>query len=640
MLKPESISEIVRKAEYNYLHGTVHMGKYVNFKMHEVIDTIQAYTNNKHTSGPVDSLGREKPFFNIVTAAANIWMRATQIDRKDIKFVPTNSASIILAFLANVMLQKWMDENRFGQFLKRWEFTLSRYGSAVVEFIEKDRKLECSVIPWHFIIPDPIQFDNLPFIKKIYYTPEQLRKNTLYDQGAVNDLMDALVTRKTLDKQHKDRLADFIEVYEVHGELDTRLLEDAPDLMLENKDIKYRQQMHAVSMVQTGIDKKTRLPIWQDFTLYKGREKKMPEMITHLIEIDGRTLSIGAVEYLFEAQWMTNQEAKNMKDVTDLVSKLIFQTSDARFAGRNVLTAIEVGDIFTWDKTNGSPVEQINTARPDLTTVMEYMKLWQQQAQDVTSTPDALRGNTLPAGTAYATANALEQQGQSLFDVMTENKGLALEDMLREYIIPYIKKQLKNTNEIVAILDDAGVQEIDSMYIPHEAVRRHNQKVKNQLFDNVDAFLKGNPTQPIQPFNRAEAEGNLRSQLGQFGNKRFLKPDEIGQKTWNDILSDFEWDNIRVQVTNENTDTRAVLQTLSSILQTIASNPTVLQDPNARLIFNQILAETGRISPIQMTAAQSQFTPPSQPQLGQPQATPSPITPSSAVPSGGLPVNK
>jgi len=56
-----------------------------------------------------------------------------------------------------------------------------------------------------------------------------------------------------------------------------------------------------------------------------------------------------------------------------------------------------------------------------------------------------------------------------------------------------------------------------------------------------------------------------------------------------------------------------VLQTLSSILQTVASNPAILQDPNAKMIFSTILSETGRISPLQLSATQALAAQPAQP---------------------------
>ena len=76
----ETIQSLVRKAEENYLSGTVKLGEHVDWSMHDTIERIYAYLNSKHISGPTDSLKRPKPFFNIVTAAVNIWYRATDIE--------------------------------------------------------------------------------------------------------------------------------------------------------------------------------------------------------------------------------------------------------------------------------------------------------------------------------------------------------------------------------------------------------------------------------------------------------------------------------------------------------------------------------------------------------------------------------
>lgn len=591
----ETVHELVRKAEQNYVQGKTQLGEYVSWSMHDTIERIDAYANSKHISGATDSLGREKPFFNIVTAALNIWYRATDIDRKDIRFIPTKSSSVVLAFVANVLLQNWMTKYRFGQFLNQWGRTLARYGSAVVEFVEKDGELIPFVTPWNRIIADPVSFDALPYIKKIYYTPAQLRRMEHYDQDAVDALIRTAGTRKNLNDQEQDTLAGFIEVYEVHGELDKRLLDDDPTGDLTDDDVEYVQQMHAISYVMERDGK------YADFTLYKGRERKNPSMITHLIEEDGRTLAIGAVEYLFDAQWMANHTAKNMKDTLDLASKLIFQTSDPKYAGRNVLSAIETGDIFV--HADNKPLTRVANDKPDITALQNYNQMWRSLANELVSTPDAIKGNTLPSGTPYSLGAYLGQQANSLFEIMTENKGLAIEDMMRRYVIPHLKKQLKNKDEIAAVLDDAGVQEIDSLFIPREAVRRYNMRAADQI-------LEGELPEPFDPFTE---EQSIRQSMSNLGNKRFFKPDELGEKQWDEIFSDFEWDSIRVEVTNEQTDKQAVLQTLSAVLQTIASNPLILQDPNARMVFNAILSETGKLSPLQLASTSAMTPPPAVP---------------------------
>src|SRR6185295_7773207 len=136
-----SIGEIVRKSENDYINGTTTLGKYVEFSQHENIEKIDAYLNSKHISGDIDSLGREKPFFNIVTAAVNIWYRATDIDRKQIKIKPTRITQTVMAFVGSLHLQEWMRRNFFGAFLNDWGLALSEYGSIPLKFVEKGDKL-------------------------------------------------------------------------------------------------------------------------------------------------------------------------------------------------------------------------------------------------------------------------------------------------------------------------------------------------------------------------------------------------------------------------------------------------------------------------------------------------------------------
>lgn len=573
----KTICEIVREAETNYTSGTTKLGDYVDFSLRETVEKINAYSYSKHTSGDKDSLGRDKPFFNINSAAQNIWYRATDIDRKNIKFIPETMASVPLVFVANIILKKWMDKNHFGQFLNSWGRTLARYGSAVPKFIEKKGELIPSIIAWNRIICDSIDFDVTPRIEKFYKTPAQLRKMG-YDEKKVDALIVATQSRKTLAGQTKDLKNDFIELYEVHGELDVRLLQDDPDLS-DDKEIKYRQQMQVVSFIKNDETKG-----YNDFVLFKGKEEKDPYTITHLIEEDGRVLAIGAVEYLFEAQWMQNHTVKNMKDLLDISSKLIFQTSDGNYLGRNILSAIETGDINV-HKIN-EPLTQINNSKGDIVALQNYGMMWRSLGQEITATPDAMRGITPVSGTPLGTTELLTAQSNSLFEIMIENKGLHLEEMLRIYIIPHIRKQLKNKDEILAILDSAGIDEIDAMYIPKEAVKRYNQRSK-------ELILTG---QPVQQFNPQTEQQAVKEELSAMGNKRAFTPEELN---WDEVFSDFEWDNIRVEITNENADKQAIMGVLNEVFKTIVGMQGRPMSPDEKMIFNKILTETSYLSPLQ-----------------------------------------
>lgn len=593
-MNQDTIFSLIRTAEQNYIVGNTKLSKYVNFSMLETINTIDAYINSKHTSGLTDSLGREKPFFNIVTAAINIWYRATDIDRKDIRLKATKMADSVAAFLGTIHLKTWMRRTNFGVFLNQWGRTLAQYGSAVVKFVEKDGVLYPQCIPWNRIIVDAIDFSANARIEKLYFTPAQLRMRKGYDQTAVENLITAVAARQTLDKETVDTIAGYIEVYEVHGELPLAFLKKDPTTITPEDKTTYRQQMHVVSFVQAreGYD---------DFELYKGKEKQDPYMITHLIEEDGRTLAIGAVEYLFDAQWMQNHTVKNMKDMLDLSSKLIFQTTDSNLEGRNVLTAVEQGDIIT--TAANTALTQVNNGSHDLAALQNFAGQWRAMAQELTSTPDALRGNTLPSGTPYSLGALLNQNASSLFEIMTENKGLAIEKMMRVFVIPHLKTKLNNGDEIGAELDAEGIAQIDSMYIPKEAIRRENQRVISQVLTSAEQAAQGKMPGPTQPFNADTAKQQVQSELASSGNMRFFTPDDAKKIQWNEVFKDFEW-TCEVDVTDEETDKKTVLTTLNTVFQTIASNPMVLQNKNTVMLLGKILEATGTVSPIELSTTE------------------------------------
>ncbi len=586
-----NLHQDVRTQERRYISGKNTISKYVQFSMYETIETIDAYLNSKHISGEVDSLGREKPFFNIVTATANIWFRATDIDRKDIRVLPDEASDTAIAFLATVVLQQWMREERMGVFFNEWGRIMSRYGSAVVKFVEQNGKLVPSVIPWNRLIVDPIDFYAQPRIEKFYKTAAQLKNMATkghpdycgYDLTAVNALIaaHATIVRKTIQGQDQDTNPDYFEIYEVHDTFPDYLLLDEKPTSVNDEDVKYFPQMHVITFIEMANKE------FEDFSLFKGREAQDPYMKTDLIVEDGRTLAIGAVEYLFDTQWMQNHTMKNMKDTLDLASKLIFQTADQNFYGRNVLSAIETGDILI--TAENKPISVLQNRSSSIGDMTTFMDEWNSMSMQLTNTPDAMRGSIPRAGTAYRLQALIAQQAENLFDVMTQNKGLAVEDMMRKFILPYVKKQLNTTKQIVALMDDNAVQQLDEMWIPKEAVRQYNNHVK-------DSLLSG--TVPAQ-FDKAAMEANVQGQLSQLGNTRFLAPSDVPDVTWKEALKGLEM-RVIVDVTGESTDSATVLQTLTQMLQTIATNPQLLQDPNAKMLFSRILTETGVISPMQI----------------------------------------
>lgn len=588
------VGALVRELESSFIDGGGTLtSKYVTSDLYDDISKIYAYLESKHISGEVDSKGREKPFFNIVVAARNIWYRATDIDRKNILIKPTKSSDVTLAFIATVLLQDWMRRENFGATLNDWGIELAGFNSSVMKFVESDGELHSFPVPWSRLIVDPVDFDANPKIEILELTEAQLYQRKGYDKELVEKLCDALEARETTDKQHKDNKNNYIKLYEVHGNFPKSYLTGK-----EKDEDKYVQQMHVISYVAYKESGK-----FDDFTLYSGQEEKDPYMLTSLLpNTDGSISLMGSVKSLFEAQWMLNHTNKNIKDSLDIASKHIFQTADTNFIGRNVLSAIESGDIMI--HKDGMPLTLVNNTALNITAQESFGNIWKSLGNEITGVSESMLGNTAPSGTAWRQVEALLNESHSLFELMRENKGLAIEAMLRKFVIPFLKKQMDTADEITATLEAHNIQKIDSIYIPREAIRRFNADAKEQI-------LNGSIPSPYDPLT---AEAGVKQELSTLGNQRFFVPDDASDKTWKEVLKDLEWD-LEVDVTGEAKDMQSILTTLNTTLATVM-NPAYASSPQAQMIVGKILSATSVISPIELSTTPPPPQPQTVPQVG------------------------
>lgn len=579
----KTIGELVRRNETEYIDGTTTISKYVDFNLYENINKIEAYINSKHTSGLTDSLGREKPFFNIVTANSNVWYRATDIDRKHISIKPSRMSDVVAAYLANVHLHDWMKKDSFGKKLNDWGRTLARYGSCVMKFVEKDGELHSMVVPWGTLIIDSIDMDNDVVIEVLELTPSQLRARKGYDQEMVTRLIESATTRKTLDGQNRDTKQGYIKIFEVHGEMPLSWITDD-----EKDDDTYTQQMHVISY----LEKNDGSGEYDEFTLVRGREKQHPYYITHLIKEEGRSMAIGAVEHLFEAQWMMNHTSKQIKDQLDLASKLIFQTADTNFAGLNALSAIESGDILI--HSTGAPLTQVANNSHDITALQNYASQWKSLANEITNVSESLLGQNAPSGTAWRQTEALLQESHSLFELMTENKALALEEMIRKYIIPYLKSKMDTTEEVSVTLGEFDISQIETRYIKNEAIRRLNKKTKEDILGG----------KLVDPQDIEAYRNQVQDELASMGTHRFFKPSDIDTKTWKEVFKNLEWD-VEVDITGENVNRDLVMTTLNTTFKVLAQLGGRPLTDDERLVLNKILTQAGSLSPLELSITQA-----------------------------------
>lgn len=573
-----SVGSIIRRLERDFTSGGgTLMSKYVRTDLYEDINTIYAYLDSKHISGEFDSLGREKPFFNVVLAARNIWFRATDIDRKNILLKATEQKMTLAVFFLWLHLQDWMRRENFGEFLNTWGISLAGFNTSIVKFVEKDGRLIPRVVPWSQLIVDQINFEDNIKIETLELTESQLYDR--YGKEAVDELVNAKKARETTNKQAKDNKNDYYKLYELHGKL------PLSEITGNEKDTEPVQQMHVVSMVGKLKGKGEDV-----YTLYKGKEKEDPYIRTFLLGSEDGSINLnGAVKNLFQTQWMVNHSQKAIKDQLDLASKLIFQTADPNYLGQNAFSAIENGDIMI--HAPNSPLTSINNTAHDVTSLTSFGQQWQALGNEINGISEPMLGIAPKSGTAWRQTESLLQESYSLFEIMTENKGLALDKMLRRFILPFLLTKMNNDNEIMATLDMHGVKEIEGKFIRNEAIRHNNGLMIEEMFNGGIAMERDVKT----------TEEMIKEQLNEFGNQRFFKPSEI---KWSEEFKNIDLDKIEIEITGESADTKAVLDTIDKMLGVIV-NPQYQNNKQAQYLVNKALIKTGFLSPVELSSMPS-----------------------------------
>jgi mRNA-degrading endonuclease HigB of HigAB toxin-antitoxin module len=255
--------------------------------------------------------------------------------------------------------------------------------------------------------------------------------------------------------------------------------------------------------------------------------------------------------------------------------------------GHNALNDIENGDVMI--HAPNMPLTRADTGARDIVSWQNYAVQWKNLGNEINGISEAMLGANPKSGTAWRQTEAMLDESYSLFELMTENKGLAQEELIRTRILPHLKKGLDTADEITDILDQYDIDRIDAMYIKKMTIKQVNKIIKDKLLNAETGEMI---TAEEQAFMVNQKQMTLKEMLATLGNQRFFKPSEISDKTWKEQFKNLEWD-VEIDITGESVDTRVRNATKFAILQAVQSDPTMLQDPTKRKILFSVAEDGG-----------------------------------------------
>jgi len=515
---------------------------------------------------------QNKPVKNIIRPILNLQYRTEDIDVKDIFLYVDNPDEYHLSFL----IKKYHDE----VFVREYDLdTLwDRLNQSRIDFggglLKKINYPVPELVPLSTIVfCDQTDMLSGPIGIKHYYSPDQLLDMAEYGWGdEANGATIGLEELITLAESSKDSRNDrenktpgkYIEIYEVHGNL--------PASFLDEDSEKYASQIQ-IAAFYTG-ENGTKNGV----CLFKKKETESPFKLTLRDPIDGRALGFGGVEELEENQVWTNYNQIRFKEMLDSAAKTLFQTDDPAFANRNKISNMKNMEITVVE--DNKTVRQIDTFPRNIELFQNSTREWEAHAQQMGAANDSIMGVSPASGTPFKLQELVTQESRGLHDFRRGQFAKFVEIVYRDWIIPYIIKEITKGTEFLAELSFDEMKETTEAIVRNQA----NRKIKEMILDG-------------QSFTEEEIEAYRQMTREEFTrtNKKFIK-----------ILKDeFKGVGVKISinVAGKQRNLASHVDKLVNVFRQIASAPQLLDDPRLSKLFNQILESSG-LSPIEYGAFQ------------------------------------
>jgi hypothetical protein len=571
-MENNEVFDYILNQETRYQTTPITVVEGYEWSMYEHCKRTLMYLNSRYESGDFG----DRPFNNIILDKINLQHRAVDIDVADVNVFVDNPEEYYKSFLTRKYHVKWARTVDLGEFFNDMTETWTDYGGVIAknEYTGKPR-----VVPFNTIaFVDQTNIAKGPICEKHFFEPSELME---YSGKWKN--IEFTIELATKERQHKEvektnqiieTPTQYVEVYELHGMLPESYLKEDGD------PYKFVRQMHVVAYY---IDEKGDKC---GVTLFKGKESKSPYKISLRDKIPGRALGRGGVEEMFEQQLWVNYSEIQQKEMLDQASKIIYQTADPAFTTRNQTRNLAQGQVLVHE--DGKPLMQINTNPINVQLFANKVEQWDNRAKSISASFDSISGESAKSGTPFRLGLMQNQEAHSLHLYRKEKLGLFLQQIYRDWVLPYFAKELAKGDTFLAELS------LDELQSVAEAVetQAHNSYIKDKLINSKigeeEEIMK--LSEELSPEKVAEVSGVAKANFLRGGNKRFI---EVFKEEMKDLPIDIE-----VVVTAESRNNAFVAEKLSAIFAQIAQNPAILQDPLMRQLFNEILEASG-VSPTQ-----------------------------------------
>lgn len=572
-----TIGTLVDQIKYNFLSRQLDTLDGSGYNQYDTLKKIYLYLDNRFESGPLDSQGNRKYFYNLGNSRNDQATKNIDLDSKDLYPRPDRDSETdyLRAFLMKAEWLEYVKDTNFGMKLNQLAEDLPRYGSVVWKKKKGDEILRD--VDLRNIICDPTGYSlkDGPMIERMIMRSGDMTSMSAWDQEQVeaylskvggrsaSDFMD--VNEASLPSSYAiDELIPEYEVYEFWGHV--------PETVCPWVDNPNPNKTRYVMAVIGGQDQ----TVSNEYVFYfkEVSPELFPYKELHYRRLKGRWLGQGNVERLFPLQERANELVNRFYRSIRIGTAHYFQTRDRLFT-RNVFTDLDDGEIIE-SKSEITPiateVRAFNQYQAELRTI-------EAQADRDCTTFEIVTGETLPTNTPFRLGALQAASAGKVYDFIRENIGLFLEDVGNNWVLPSFAKRMNREHILEIAGSTEDIQKYDAIVMKYEGYKEFKKYVlaTNEL-----------PTpEEVEMISKSIAEQIL------SGDRKVSFP--------KDFFSDLSY-SISFNATNEAKNSQAKVESLTNLLQILATNPQALQNPQFARVLSMALEASGAVSSLALAS--------------------------------------
>lgn len=539
MLYDQAMTTIFKEytALESHFNGSAQVNDSLSVSTKDIFNRI-IHISMDRLINPVDEEGKELPFYNISNYAVDVAVRATEFDSKDIILESEEPEFVVHSLIATKLLDNWKKEARFGSVINDMIKKRPRWGGVLVKRFFDEGTVHVEVVNWLNLVFHQNDIENNPIAEK-----HQLNINDFYEK---KEVWNGGVGRAIEILEKKKGSLETLSVIEMEGVFSNEYI---------GKGEGYSLQRHFFVKdggVEIVLDS-TELTDGSNYKYLSWDER------------ENLSIGFGEIQKCFESQASANRSKAYEEAMLKLGTITRYWTDDPEFEDVNVHDDTTQGELLKLSK--GSRFGQVAQNLGNISATNNSIESAKEQIRTATSTPSSLTGH-LPSGVAFRSIATAVGQARSRFDILREDFGFFITEILEDWILPHEFEKMTKKDLLKAGFSGDELRAINEQFGRFEA----NQALVQRILDDEE-------------MTQDEYEETIASAGELLNEESFMN---IPKNFFKDVRL-----KIKIITTGESEDLETFYSNASQLLQILAGNPDLLEDPRLSKITHKIIEKMG-----------------------------------------------